>query len=94
MEKEKIFPTQLQRMAIEKAVESTPSPRVEAEKEVDTVTFSRVIEPENDAPHIILVNSGDNNPSVKVPRRTRATALNIIPDNTGIRTEIDHKVIQ
>ena len=71
---------------IEKVVEIMPSPRVEEEKEVDTPTFPRVIEPEIDALHIIPANTRDNIPSVKVSKRTRATTLHVIPDNTGIRT--------
>ena len=81
-------------MEIEEAVKNTPSPRVETEKKVDTAAFPRVIKPENDTPHIIPANTGDNNPSVKVTKRTRANTLHIIPDDTGMRTEIDHKVIQ
>ena len=100
MENRKTVLAQLPRMEIEKAVENSPSPRVEAEKEVDTTTPPRVIvtdntgQPESDAPHINPADSGGNTPRVRVPRRIRTTALHVIPDNTGMGTEIHHKVEQ
>ena len=98
MENGKTVLAQLSRIEIEKTVENSSSPRVEAEKEVNTVTFPRVIvtyntgQPKNDAPHVIPADTGGSTPRVRVPMRTRATALHAILDNTRTRTEIHHKV--
>ena len=98
MQNRKTVSAQLLRMETEQVVENSPSSRVEAEKEVDTAIFSRVIaidntgQPENDAPHVIPADTGGNTPRVRVPRRTRATALYVIQDETGMCTEIHHKV--